>query len=278
MEDIHQFLRESASGDLLPWFAQVSAVERFGISHSDVERAALSAGLLPLRYQRNRNAISVQDQLTLCRSRVAVVGCGGLGGYVIEQLARLGVGTIVAFDPDVFEEHNLNRQLLSSPGWLGKSKVIAAAERVAEINPAVTLVPVHAGYSPENGKELLQGAQVVVDALDSIPTRLALCETCATLGVPLVHGAIAGWYGQVTTQFPGDDTLSRMYSRWVEGKGAEQHLGNPSFTPALVASIESAEVCKILLGVGTALRSRKLSINILDMSFEEITFEPPLAS
>lgn len=278
MNDLHQFLRENSPGDLLPWPAQVSAVERFAVSHSDVERAALSLGLLPVRYQRNRNAISMQDQLTLCRSRVAVIGCGGLGGYVIEQLARLGVGTIVAFDPDVFEEHNLNRQLLSTPGWLGRSKVIAAAERVAEINPAVTLVPIHAGYSPENGKELLEGAQVVVDALDSIATRLALCETCASLGIPLVHGAIAGWYGQVTTQFPGDDTIARLYSRWVEGKGAEQHLGNPAFTPALVASIESAEVCKLLLGTGKALRSRKLSINLLDMSFEEIAFEPPPSS
>lgn len=273
METLNQFLLGQSTGDLLPWCSQVAATVRFSLPHSYVEDAALASGLMPSRYQRNRNAISVAEQLKLFRSRVAVIGCGGLGGYVIEQLARLGVGTIVAIDPDVFEEHNLNRQLLSTPACLGRPKVDVAVSRVAEINPAITVIPVRAPYTPANGHQLLQGSHVVVDALDSIPARLALCKTCADLGLPLIHGAIAGWYGQVTTQFPGDDTIQKLYGRFVEGKGAEQHLGNPSFTPAVVASIETSEVCKILLGVGSSLRSRKLSINLLDMSFEEINFE-----
>lgn len=272
MEGLRNFLLGQTEGDLLTWSSQLAAAERFGVPCAVVEEMALALGLLPARYQRNRQAISVGQQLTLFRSRVAVIGCGGLGGYVIEELTRLGVGTIIAIDPDVFEEHNLNRQLLSSPATLGRAKVEAAAARVAEINPAVTLVPVRAAYAPENGEELLRGAHVVVDALDSIPTRLALAGTCAGLGIPLVHGAIGGWYGQVTTQFPGDDTIQRLYSRWVEGKGVEQQLGNPSFTPALVASIEATEVCKLLLGVGEPLRNRKLYINLLEMEFEEVKF------
>lgn len=273
MKELQAFLQDQSAGDLLPWTAQLAAAQRFRVSLARVEETALAAGLLPARYQRNRRAISVEQQLTLFRSRVAVIGCGGLGGYVIEELARLGVGTITAIDPDVFEEHNLNRQLLSSPGTLGRDKVEAAAARVAEINPAVTLVPVRDAYSPENGEELLHGANVIVDALDSIPTRLALAATCTSLAIPMVHGAIGGWYGQVATQFPGDDTLKKLYSRWVEGKGIEQQLGNPSFTPALVASLEVAEVCKILLGQGETLRNRKLSINLLEMEFEEVVFE-----
>ena len=273
MEELNRFLQEHADGDLLPWSAQTGAAELFGVPLAQVEETALAAGLLPARYQRNRQAISVGQQLALFRSRVAVIGCGGLGGYVIEELARLGVGTIIAIDPDVFEEHNLNRQILSSPATLGRAKVEAAAARVAEINPAVTLAPIRDFYSPENGDEFLRDAQVVVDALDSIPTRLALAATCADLGIPMVHGAIGGWYGQVATQFPGDDTIQRLYGRWVEGKGVEQQLGNPSFTPALVASIETAEVCKILLGEGETLRNRKLSINLLDMEFEEVMFD-----
>ncbi len=273
MGELRAFLLDRADGDLLHWRDQVAAAERFEVPLARVEEMALAAGLLPARYQRNRQAISVAQQLTLFRSWVAVLGCGGLGGFVIEELARLGVGNIIAIDPDVFEEHNLNRQLLSSPGTLGRTKVEAAATRVAEINPAVTLVPVHAAYSPENGEELLHSAQVIVDALDSIPTRLALAKTCTSLGIPMVHGAIGGWYGQVCTQFPGDNTVQKLYSRWVEGKGVEQHLGNPSFTPAVVASMEVAEVCKILLGFGDPLRNRKLVINLLEMSFEEIAFE-----
>lgn len=278
MEALYQFLKDQSTGDLLPWTSQVAATVRFSLPHSQVEDAALASGLMPSRYQRNRNAISTAEQLTLFRSRVAVVGCGGLGGYVIEQLARLGVGTIVAIDPDVFEEHNLNRQILSTPASLGRAKVEVAVCRVGEINPAVTVLPVRAAYEAGNGHDLLHGSNVVVDALDSIPARLALCQTCAGLGVPLIHGAIAGWYGQVTTQFPGDDMIQQLYSRWTEGKGEEQRLGNPSFTPAVVASIEVAEVCKVLLGIGVVLRSRKLSINLLDMTFEEIKFEPALKS
>ena len=271
MKQLQIFLRGLADGDLVSWSAQVEAARRFELPLSRVEEETLALGLLPARYQRNRQGISVQQQRTLFGSRVAVIGCGGLGGYIIEELARLGVGTIIAIDPDVFEEHNLNRQILSTPATLGRPKVEAAAARVAEINPAVTVAKFQVFYSYKNGAELLHDADVVVDALDSIPTRLALAETCAELDVPLVHGAIGGWYGQVATQYPGDDTIQRMYGRWVEGKGVEQQLGNPSFTPAVIASIQTAEVCKILLGVGEPLRNRKLFINLLDMEFEEVS-------
>jgi molybdopterin/thiamine biosynthesis adenylyltransferase len=274
MDDLHTFLQSNSHDELFSWPTHLAAVERFGLTHAQVEHSALALGLLPSRYQRNGSAISLDEQLKLFRSTVAVIGCGGLGGYVIEQLARLGLGTIIAVDPDVFEEHNLNRQLLSTPGSVGQPKVQAAADRVRQVNPAVTLLPRHMAYDSENGKLLLKEANVVVDALDSIPTRLALANTCAELGVPLIHGAIAGWYGQVTTQFPGDKTIEALYRRWSNGSGAEKRLGNPAFTPAVVASIETAEVCKVLLGVGTTLQSRKISIDLYTMSFEEVAFHP----
>jgi len=273
VDELEEFLRSRSVGDLLPWPAQHAAAIRFELSPAEIEEAALALGLLPSRYQRNRECISLPSQLTLRRSRVAVIGCGGLGGYVIEELARLGVGTLVAIDPDFFQEHNLNRQILSTQKSLGLAKVAVAAARVAEINPAVNLIAIPAAYTPEGAAEMLAGVAVVVDALDAIPIRLALARDCCTLGLPLVHGAIAGWYGQVTTQFPGDDNLERLYGRSGVAKGIEQQLGNPSFTPAIVASLETAEVCKLLLGAGTPLRSRNLFINLLDMSFEEVAFE-----
>jgi molybdopterin/thiamine biosynthesis adenylyltransferase len=287
MQSLQQFLHENSQGDLLPWAVQVKAKEQFGLSYAEVEDAALWMGLLPARYQRNRETISLANQLRLFRSHVAVIGCGGLGGYIIEELARLGVGKITALDPDVFEEHNLNRQLLSSIASLGQAKVEAAAARVAEINPAVTLVAVRGPYTPANGQEVFKNVRVVVDALDDIATRLALAKTCMELNLPLVHGAIAGWYGQVTTQFPGETTIEQLYSGWnpalqansrsaersVSSKGVEQHFGNPAFTPAVIASLEVAEVCKVLIGAGEPLHSRKLSINLLDMTFEQVVLE-----
>ena len=259
------FVRDHAEGQLLPWRRQVEAAELFGATPGQVEAAALAQGILPARYQRNRNAMTVNDQLILFRSSVAVIGCGGLGGYIVEELARLGVGRIVVADPDVFEEHNLNRQLFSSPANLGTAKVAAAAKRINEINPAVTLVPLQTAFSPENGADLLAGCQVAVDALDSIQVRLELAEVCTVTNIPLVHGAIAGWFGHVTTQFPGDNTLQTIYRSWKAGKGVEQTLGNPSFTPAVIASLEVAEVCKLLLGQGTPLRGRQLMIDLFSM-------------
>jgi molybdopterin/thiamine biosynthesis adenylyltransferase len=270
VRELVQFLRDRSTDGLLPLTAQTEAAVRYGLSVARVEEIALSSGILPARYQRNREMISLSQQLTLFRSRVAVVGCGGLGGYIIEELARLGIGGIVAVDPDVFQEHNLNRQLYSTPDQLGRNKVDAAACRVAAVNPAVTCRPVAEAFAELNGAELLRGVDVAVDALDSIPTRLLLAEMCDSRGIPMVHGAIAGWYGRLATQFPGDGTLQRLYPRNRELPGIEADLGNPSFTPAVVASFQVAEVVKILLNIGEPIRNRYLLIDLYHLEFDEI--------
>jgi molybdopterin/thiamine biosynthesis adenylyltransferase len=204
------------------------------------------------------------------RTTVGVIGCGGLGGYVVEELARLGVGKIVVVDPDLFEEHNLNRQLFCTTANLGMAKVEIAAGRIEEINPAVTLIPVQAAFSSKNGAALLDGCHIVVDALDSIKVRLELAGICTSMNIPLVHGAIAGWFGHVATQFPGDNTLQKIYHNWETGKGVEQFLGNPSFTPALIASLEVAEVCKLIVGQGKSLRGQQLLIDLFSMEVNVI--------
>lgn len=269
-EALRAFLQEHAEGDLVSWPDQNAAAEKFALTLAEVEAAILEADLLPARYQRNRRMISTQQQRQLFHSRVVVVGCGGLGGYILEQLARLGVGQIVAIDPDIFEENNLNRQLLSTPADLGRVKVEVAAERIAAVNPAVTLQPVHALLDKGNGPRLLADTDCVVDAVDNVTARLQLADICADLDVPLVHGAIAGWYGHVATVFPGERSLQTIYRHWDGGKGVEQQLGNPSFTPAVAASFEVGEVCKVLLGQGALLRNRKLAFNLLDMEVDEI--------
>jgi molybdopterin/thiamine biosynthesis adenylyltransferase len=265
-----QFLRDRSPDGLLPLSAQAEAAGRYGLSFARVEEIALADGILPARYQRNREMISLPQQLALFRSRVAVVGCGGLGGYIIEELARLGIGGIVAVDPDVFQEHNLNRQLYATPDQLGRKKVEAAACRVAAVNPAVTFRPVAEAFAELNGDELLRGVAVAVDALDSIPARLLLAEMCDRRGIPMVHGAIAGWYGRLATQFPGDGTLQRIYPRNRELPGIEVSQGNPSFTPAVIAGLEVAEVVKILLNVGEPIRNRWLNIDLYHLAFDEI--------
>jgi molybdopterin/thiamine biosynthesis adenylyltransferase len=269
MDELRKYLKSRADGDLLPWAAQLAAAEKFELSLSETEEAILETGLLPARYQRNRRMLTTAQQLRLFRSRVAVLGCGGLGGYIIEELARLGVGTLVAVDPDVFEEHNLNRQLFATPDNLGSAKVAAAAARVAAVNPAVTLVPLREAFGAGNGASILKECHAAVDALDSIPARLELADACEAEGIPLIHGAIGGWYGQIAVQFPGDESLRRILSG-AAGRGIERELGNPSFTPAVVASLQVAETAKILLGVGRPLRRRLLVIDLLEMELMDI--------
>ncbi|MFZ5966376.1 MAG: HesA/MoeB/ThiF family protein [Bacillota bacterium] len=221
------------------------------------------------RYKRNMTMLSQEENDELKSFKVCVVGCGGLGGYIIEMLGRLGIGSITAVDGDVFEASNLNRQILSDMSSLGISKAKKAQERMALVNPLVEIRPLHTRLSGENSREILQGHHVIVDALDNIPSRFILQKTCEALDIPLVHGAIAGWYGQVTTIMPGDRTLDDIYTQGT-AKGVEQELGNPSFTPALIASIQVSEVLKVLIQRGDLLRRKILYVNLLDQEYEII--------
>lgn len=268
MDPVAQFLMENARGDLVAWEIQREAASRFKMSPRRVEGIILSLELLPARYAKNRETFGIAQQRKLFDGTVAVVGCGGLGGYIMEELARLGVGTIRAIDPDVFEEHNLNRQVLCTLSSLGKAKVEAARDRVAAINPACDVFPFQAAFTAENAPILLGGIDVAVDGLDSIPARLELADACSRFRIPFVHGATGGWYAVLLTQREGSSSVRRLYGDIKAAKGIEETLGNTSFTVALAASIEAAEVCKLLTGEGPTLDDRMLFINLLDMTVE----------
>ena len=200
------------------------------------------------RYLRNHDAISESEQAILATKRVLVVSCGGLGGMVIECLARIGVGHLRVVDGDVFEESNLNRQLLSSTMNLGRPKTLAAKQRVMAVNPLVEVDAVQADLGAENAMELLAGCDVAVDCLDNIPVRLVLQQAAKTAGVPVVHGAVAGWLGRICVIQPGEDLLSLLYPNPEEAQGEERQRGTLSFTAALTASWQAAETVKLLLG------------------------------
>lgn len=223
------------------------------------------------RYQRNMQALTADENSRLKELHVMVVGCGGLGGYIIEMLGRLGVGQITAMDGDVFDITNLNRQILSSEQNIGRPKALAAKERMATVNSEVEVIPIHDFLTAQNGESLVTGMDLVFDALDSAEARLVLEDVCEAAGVPLVHGAIAGWFGQVCVVLPGDRTLHSILPGGVD-KGIETELGNPAFTPALVASLEVAEGVKLLLHREGVLRNRLLTIDLLNQDYEILSF------
>ncbi|HQJ66413.1 MAG TPA: HesA/MoeB/ThiF family protein [bacterium] len=245
---------------------------RHAVSLREAHRAALELGIMPRRYARNMAALSTADQLRLHDAAVAVIGCGGLGGYIVEELARLGVGTIKIIDPDSFSEDNLNRQLYATRHSLGRSKAACAAQRVRQINPAIRVTAVKAALGRDNGVKLLERTQVAVDALDNISGRLELAQACRIHGIPLVHGSVGGWYGQVLTEYPGDGTLEKLYAHCHNDRGVEQEIGNLACAVAVIAGLQVAEAGKIVLGRPASLRSKVLFIDLLEMEFTEIAF------
>jgi molybdopterin-synthase adenylyltransferase len=247
------------------------------LSLLDVYRATLSLGIYPRRYLRNRDGISLQDQLTLAESRVAVVGAGGLGGTVIQLLGRIGIGRLTVVDCDVFDETNLNRQAFCTREWVGQPKALAVQAQLKSINPAAEVLAHVVRLGSINGPEILADCQVIVDALDNVKDRLALEAMAKSLGVPFVHGALAGFEGQLMTVFPEDPGLKQIYGTGEEGpSGANRPeflLGVPSITPSLVATLEAMEVLKILLNRGTPFRNKMVYIDIERGEWSQFSFQ-----
>ena len=244
----------------------------YGIAAKNVEIMALENGIVPFRYLRNLKTYSLADQVRLLRSRMAVVGLGGLGGTVIEILARAGVGSLDLIDGDIFEDHNLNRQLLSTEEGLGYSKAKAARERVRAINASVEVTIYDLALTPENASRMIGASEVVIDCLDDIATRFNLETAARQAALPLVSAAVAGLTGHITTIFPGDLGLSLIYGArdsLQRTKGAETTLGCLPQAVCAIASLESAEALALVLGKSRALlRNRMLYVDLNENRFE----------
>ena len=221
------------------------------------------------RYSRNIKALSAAESEALREKKVCVVGLGGLGGYVVEILARIGVLNITAVDYDVFEQSNLNRQLFSTEPYLGRPKADGAVERIRQVNSAVRINPVKEKFTETSAPDILRNHDCVVDALDNIQTRLVLEDACERLNIPLVHGSIAGWYGQVASIFPGERLLRKIYKNTKTERGGEKELGNLPFTASTIASMQAAEAVKILCGRATT-RNALIQIDLLDMETQTL--------
>lgn len=236
------------------------------LSLIDVYKTTLGLGIYPRRYLRNRDGISLQDQLKLAESKVGVVGAGGLGGTVIQLLGRIGIGRLTVVDCDVFDETNLNRQVFCTRDWVGQSKALAVQTQMKTINPAVEVHGHNLRLDAANGPQILSGCQVIVDALDNVKDRLTLEALAKSLGVPFVHGALAGFEGQLMTVFPEDPGLKQIYGSGEEGASAANRpefvLGVPSITPSLVATLEAMEVLKLLLNRGTPFRNKMVYVDL----------------
>ena len=218
------------------------------------------------RYERNLPALTEEACQILRKKRVLVVGCGGLGGHIIDQLARIGVGFLRVVDGDVFEASNLNRQLLSSVPLLGISKAKAAADHIARVNPDVAVETAEAFLSESNAESLLENCDIVMDALDNIPSRRILAAACEKANIPYIYGAIQGWVAQAAISMPGDHLIDTLYPEEIEITDKSVL----SFTPALCASMQVCLCVKLLTGLPVETGTISY-VDLLNQEFEQIT-------
>lgn len=259
-------------GDVFPVFSinQITNLaQKYKLSQKEIEIALLKEGIIPIRYKRNFNTLNFTEQIKLLSSKAAVIGCGGLGGSIIELLARLGIGTILAVDGDTFSESNLNRQQLCVENCLGQQKTQTVIDRIKVINSGIEVIPYCQFVDEKNIAKIVEGVDIVVDGLDNIPARFMVEDTCKKLKIPFIHGAVRGLQGQVATIFPEDVGLSAIYgSRQKHQKQTtEKPVSVLSVTPSLIASLQVTEVLKVLLQRGEPLRNELLLINLENSAF-----------
>ena len=212
--------------------------------------------------------IGQEGQGKLKRSRVVIAGAGGLGSPIAIYLTAAGIGTIRIIDHDQVALSNLNRQILHWEEDIGRKKVDSAREKLRNLNSAVEIETIGETITANNVSQLVEGYDVIVDAMDNLPTRYILNRCAIEKNVPFFHGAVNGFEGRVMTVIPGKTACLRCMYR---GPVPQEKFPVIGVTPALIGIIQATEVIKYLLGIGNLLTNRLLLYNGLKITFSEFT-------
>lgn len=224
------------------------------------------------RFFANEGSFSKKELEKIYNTKVAVIGCGGLGGYIIQELVQFGIRELVIVDGDKFELTNLNRQLYCNEDNLGIFKVVQAKRSAEKVNSAVMIIAYDKKFDAENGLEILKDCDIVIDGVDSIQTRFVIAALASQLNIPYVCCSVAGFYGQITSIFPKDDTLTKLFDKNIDA-GIEKTTGNFSFSVAAIASIGVSQVIKIIINRGNILQHQVLLVDILFNEFKIISLQ-----
>jgi molybdopterin-synthase adenylyltransferase len=223
-----------------------------GLSPRRALELALEEGIFPEALERNFPSLSAAQQLALWRSRVLVVGLGGLGGCQAQLLARAGVGRLYLADGDCFTPSNLNRQLLATSETMGQNKALVTARYLRQINEALEVEAIPEFLDQERLPDFLPGVQVVLDALDTLAARREIVAAAKAAGVPVVHGAVSGAFGQVTTILPQDPGESSWLFTLAAPPEPETAPGVLAPAVTLTASLQALEALRLLLNQAPA--------------------------
>ncbi|MDP6785918.1 MAG: molybdopterin-synthase adenylyltransferase MoeB [Rhodospirillales bacterium] len=231
------------------------------------------------RYARHilLREVGGEGQARLLRSKVLVVGAGGLGSPLILYLAAAGVGTIGVVDPDVVDLSNLQRQIVHHTASIGRPKVESARETAAAVNPEVTVVAHNEAITADNALGLISGYDLVADGTDNFPTRFLVNDACYLAEKPLVSAAILRFDGQIYTFRPFEDGADRPCYRCIfpEAPPPGQvptcaEAGVLGALCGMVGSLQATEVLKELLGIGESLAGAMIICDALSATFRKI--------
>lgn len=224
------------------------------------------------RYQRHLllPEVDVEGQVKLLRSKVLLLGAGGLGSPAALYLAAAGVGTLGVVDMDVVDASNLQRQVLHNVERLGDRKVDSAKKTLTALNPDVNVVTYDTRLGADNVMEVFSGYDLVVDGTDNFPTRYLVNDASLKLDIPVVHGSIFRFEGQVSVYLPHEGPCYRC--QVPEPPPPElapscAEAGVLGVLPGIIGSLQAMEAIKVLLGIGEPLAGRLLAYDALEGTF-----------
>ena len=262
----------SMAGGFARWKSEGLPVERpFALDAAARERYSRHL-LMP--------EIGEAGQARLMRSKVLLVGAGGLGSPAAYYLAAAGVGTLGLVDHDVVDRSNLQRQILHTDARVGTSKVASARQTLEALNPSVKVVGHEAQLTSANVEQILTGYELVVDGSDNFPTRYLVNDACVKLRIPNVHGSVYRFEGQVSVFWPGRPQRPGPCYRCLYPEPPPPQYapscaeaGVLGVLPGVIGLLQATEAIKLLLGIGEPLVGRLLYFDALRASFSELSLE-----
>ena len=215
-----------------------------------------------------------EAQLRLKAATVFVAGAGGLGSAVVLYLAAAGVGCIRVCDRDTVELSNLNRQILHAERGMGMRKALSAQKAVTRLNSEVRVVPLVAEMTGQNVGELAAGADILLDCLDNVPSRLVLNGLSVSVRLPLVHAGVRGLGGQLSFLRP---PATACLACFMQDASVEEPAALQSGPPPILGVVAGAMGClqalealKFLTGIGERSENRIVVLDGETMKFEEV--------
>jgi len=211
-------------------------------------------------------------QRKLKAAKVLLIGAGGLGSPASLYLAAAGVGTLGLVDFDVVDVSNLQRQILHSTSWIGKSKIASGKSRIGDLNPQVEVIGHEEPLTSENAMRIFDQYDIIVNGCDNFPTRYLANDAAVLLGKPLVDGSIFRFEGQATVYMPGQGCYRCLYPAPPPPGAVPScaEAGVLGVLPGIIGVIQAIEVVKLILGIGDSLQGRLMLFDALEMKFREV--------